>query len=136
MASAPAFTGIHHINFSVTNLERSARWYQEVLGLDFGWEMEDVDGRGPKVVLLLGGTNLRIVLTGHQANNQAPASEFHTGMDHVALTVADRESLEAWQRRFEEMGVTHSPIKEGATGYLITFRDPDNIQMEMYTVSK
>ena len=57
-------------------------------------------------------------------------------MDHLAFTVADREVLEAWVRRFDELGVDHSPIKEGATGWLTTFRDPDNIQFEMYTQGK
>jgi catechol 2,3-dioxygenase-like lactoylglutathione lyase family enzyme len=136
MISAPAFTGIHHINFSVTDLERSGRWYQDVLGLELGWEMPDVEGRGRKIVLLVPGSSLRLVLSQHQANDGQPASEFRTGMDHLALTVADRAALEAWIGRFAEAGVTHSEIKEGATGYLIVFRDPDNIQLEMYTISK
>ncbi len=44
--------------------------------------------------------------------------------------------LEAWERRLKELGADHSPIKEGATGWLITFRDPNNIQFEMYTQGK
>src|SRR5689334_18154275 len=109
------FEGVHHINFSVTDLERSAGWYREVLGLNEGWEMEDVEGRGRKMVLLHPTSPLRIVLSLHQTNMGEPASEFHTGLDHLAFTVEDRAALEAWQRRFEEKGVEHSPIKEGAT---------------------
>jgi glyoxylase I family protein len=130
------FLGIHHINLSVTDLERSAAWYIEVLGLTKGWEMEDVEGRGRKFVLLHPGTPLRIVLTAHVANRGESFSEFHTGLDHIAFTVADRAELEAWRRRFAELGVDHSPIKEGATGWLITFRDPDKVQLEMYTQAK
>lgn len=132
----PEFTGIHHINFSVTDLDRSAAWYREVLGLTTGWEMEDTDGRGRKVVLLHPSSPLRIVLSLHQKNEGDPASEFRTGLDHIAFTVADRAELERWQQRFEELGVEHSPINEGATGWLITFRDPDNIQLEVYTQTK
>lgn len=132
----PEFSSVHHVNFTVTDLGRSAAWYTQVLGLTKGWEMEDAEGKGRKVVLLLDGTPLRIVLSLHQANSGEPFSEFVTGLDHIALTVSDRGELEAWQRRFEELGVTHTPIKEGATGWLITFRDPDNIQFEMYTQSK
>ena len=58
------------------------------------------------------------------------------GLDHIAFGVPDLESLEDWGRRFQELDVEHSPVKEGATGWLITFRDPDNIQYEMYTLSK
>jgi len=132
----PEFSAVHHFNLSVTDLARSAAWYTEVLGLTKGWEMEDTEGRGRKVVLLHDGGSLRIVLSYHQANDGEPFTEFRTGFDHLALTVADRTELEAWERRFQEMGVDHSPIKEGATGWLITFRDPDNIQFEMYTQGK
>lgn len=132
----PEFAGIHHLNVSVTDLERSAAWYRSVLGLKEGWEMEDVEGRGQKVVLLHPTEPLRIVLSYHKSNPGEPFSEFRTGLDHIAFGVADRPALEAWQRQFEEMGVEHSPIKEGATGWLITFRDPDNLQYEMYTQSK
>lgn len=135
-ASVLPFTGVHHVNFSVTDLERSTAWYMKVLGLTKGWEMSDEGGRGQKMILLLPGSPLRIVLSKHRANDGEPASELRTGLDHVALTVEDRDALEAWQRRFEELGVDHSPIKEGATGYLITFRDPDNIQLEVYTLGK
>lgn len=132
----PEFTGIHHVNFSVTDLDRSVAWYTDVLGLTKGWEMDDTDGRGRKVALLHPSSPLRIVLSLHQANPGGPANEFRTGLDHVALTVSDRDELEGWQRRFEELAVEHSPIKEGATGWLITFRDPDNVQLEMYTQSR
>jgi glyoxylase I family protein len=132
----PEFSGVHHINFSVTDLERSATWYMQVLGLNTGWEMEDVEGRGRKVVLLHPTSPLRFVLSLHRANSGELASEFRTGLDHLAFTVADRAELDAWLAHFENLGVDHSSIKEGATGWLITFRDPDNVQLEMYTVGK
>ena len=56
----PEFGGIHHLNVSVTDLERSADWYTSVLGLQRGWENPDVEGRGRKLVLLRGaGHDLR-----------------------------------------------------------------------------
>jgi glyoxylase I family protein len=132
----PTVSSVHHVNLTVTDLGRSAGWYMKVLGLVPGWEMADVEGRGQKTVLLVPNSSLRIVLTQHKANSGEPASEFRTGLDHVALTVEDRPSLEVWARWLDELDVTHSAIKEGATGWLITLRDPDNIQLELYTVSK
>lgn len=131
-----SFDGVHHLNFSVTDLERSAAWYTDVLGLSLGWAMDDTEGRGRKIVLLHPDSPLRIVLSLHRDNTGEPFNEFRTGLDHVAFTVSDRSALERWQAHFEELGVPHSHIKEGATGWLITFRDPDNVQFEIYSQSK
>jgi glyoxylase I family protein len=132
----PGFSVIHHVNFTVTDLRRSAAWYRDVLGLKAGWEMPDKEERGEKVVLLHPASPFRLVLTLHRANDGQRASEFRTGLDHLAFTVEGRAELELWLRRFDELGVDHSPIKEGVTGWLIVFRDPDNIQLEMYTRAK
>lgn len=132
----PEFDGVHHINLSVTDLERSAAWYMNFLGLTRGWEMPDEEGRGQKIILLHPVSPFRLVLSHHRANDGQPSSEFRTGLDHIAFTVEDRDALEEWRARFQEAGVDHSEIKEGATGWLITFRDPDNVQLEMYTRSK
>jgi len=130
------FNVVHHVNFTVTDLDRSTAWYTAVLGLSEGWKMDDPEGQWQKMVLSHPNEPLRFVLSSHRANDGQAFSEFHTGMDHLAFTVADREALEAWVRRFDELGVDHSPIKEGATGWLTAFRDPDNIQFEMYTQGK
>ena len=34
--------------------------------------------------------------------------------------------------RFEQLGVTHSPIAEREYGAVLTFKDPDGIQFEMF----
>jgi glyoxylase I family protein len=130
------FLGVHHLNLSVTDLERSAEWYEQVLGLTRGWEMPDTEGRGRKIILLHPSSPFRLVLSLHAANEGGSFSEFRTGLDHIAFTVADRGTLERWAQHFNEMGIEHSPIKEGATGWLVVFRDPDGVQLEMYTVGK
>ncbi|HEX8919507.1 MAG TPA: VOC family protein [Chloroflexota bacterium] len=132
----PQFDTVHHINLSVMDLDRSAEWYERVLGLQKGWEMEDTEGRGKKKILLHSSSPFRLVLSMHQANPGTAASEFRTGLDHLAFGVPDRTALEEWQRHFDALGVEHTPIKEGATGWLIIFRDPDNIQLEIYSQSK
>src|SRR5437870_3294952 len=103
--NAITFSGVHHINFTVTDLERSARWYANVLGLTKGWAMPDAEGRGQKAVLLHPSSPFRLVLTRHQANEGEPFSEYRTGLDHIAFTVQDREELDQWVRRLDELGV-------------------------------
>jgi catechol-2,3-dioxygenase len=73
-----------------------------------------------------------IGLVAHPGNDGEPFSEFRTGLDHAELGVPSREALEEWVERLDELGVEHSGIKEAALGAMVTFRDPDNIQLELY----
>ena len=38
--------------------------------------------------------------------------------------------LEAWERRFEEHGVSYTPIRDTDMGHHLNFRDPDGIALE------
>jgi glyoxylase I family protein len=55
-------------------------------------------------------------------------------LDHLAFGVASEEELQAWADRLTEAGVAHSGVKvTPQTGSaLIAFRDPDEIQLELY----
>ena len=54
------------------------------------------------------------------------------GLDHLALRVPDRAALEAWAKRLDDLGVEHSGVVDESAGPLIVFRDPDNIQLELW----
>jgi catechol 2,3-dioxygenase-like lactoylglutathione lyase family enzyme len=63
--------------------------------------------------------------------------EARTGLDHVALNVATRADLEAWTGWLDELGIEHSDIRAGAQPFpfaTVVFRDPDNIQLELFAV--
>jgi catechol 2,3-dioxygenase-like lactoylglutathione lyase family enzyme len=54
------------------------------------------------------------------------------GLDHLAIRVPDRSALESWVRHFDALGIEHSGVKEENGGPLVVFRDPDNIQLELW----
>jgi hypothetical protein len=54
------------------------------------------------------------------------------GLDHFAFRVRDRPTLEEWEKHLDQLGVDHSGIQEENGGPLITLRDPDNIQVELW----
>ena len=54
------------------------------------------------------------------------------GLDYLAFLIPDREALEAWARHLDQLGIAHSGIQEENGGPLIVFRDPDNIQLEVW----
>lgn len=128
--------GYHHLSLSVTDLDRSAAWYGEVLGFT---KMGELEKPGfARALLVQPESGMRLALTSHEAGSGDSFSELRTGMDHVAFLVADVEELEAWKRRFEALGVDHSDIKPAAAGAgaLITLRDPDNVQLEVFAEAR
>ena len=71
----------------------------------------------------------------HQHGTAAPSeafSEFRVGLDHVAFGCADREELEKWALRLDELGVARGRIKDAAYGSGVSFRDPDGIALEFF----
>lgn len=59
-----------------------------------------------------------------------PSPSSNTGLDHLGLVASSREEFEAWKRRFDEHGVSYTPIRDTETGHHLNFRDPDGIALE------
>jgi glyoxylase I family protein len=125
--------GLHHLGISVTNLERSIRFYSDVLGADVVLgETTDSERRFPgrMAILSLGG---RIFdLCEHPANEGERFDPVHTGLDHLALEAVSFEELQAWASWLDSQGVARSEVRKvaGDIGATFDFVDPDGIQIE------
>jgi glyoxylase I family protein len=121
----PVFRGVDHVSFSVTDLERSERFYVDVLGLtqlmDFGYARILVDRPS--------GFMLSVVE--HDAKAGGPFTELSTGLDHLGFAAESRDELVEWERRFDEYGVTYTPIRDMEFSHHLNFRDPDGIALEL-----
>jgi catechol 2,3-dioxygenase-like lactoylglutathione lyase family enzyme len=126
------FTGISHISLTVRDLEVSERWYTELFGLT-RLLIEHGDGHD-FVVLMHPPTQVIIGLHTHRANAGEECSEFVTGLDHVGFAVGSRTDLESWGELLTERGITHSPIVDAPYGHGLSFRDPDNIPLELFAL--
>jgi glyoxylase I family protein len=62
-------------------------------------------------------------------------SEHRLGLDHMSFSVASRADLEAAVKLFDENSISHGAINDlgeyGLAIYVLAFRDPDNIQLEL-----
>ena len=128
----PSLSAIHHVAINVHDLERSERWYADVLGFT---RLAPFEGDHFSRVLMRHPSGMLLGLTKHDdPEASAPFNERRTGLDHFAFQVADRAQVEDWVARFDALGVPHSEIRHTPiTGsYLVVFRDPDGIQLEMY----
>ncbi len=117
----------------MTDIARSAEWYCEVLGFSVADEFEGAGFRRAR--LRHPQASIILTLTAHDRGSGQAFSEMITGLDHLAFSVGTVDDVQAFKRRFEQLGVDHSEVKpaRGGAGALITLRDPDNIQLEVFT---
>ncbi len=130
---------LHHIAITVTDLDASVRWYEEVFGVRFQMDIPHEGGVGK--LLADEARQLLIVLHRHDANSGDRFTETATGLDHIGFRVAGRGDLVAWQDHLESKAVvrrnaadapcTQSPIADEPYASVLVFRDPDNIQLEL-----
>jgi glyoxylase I family protein len=126
----PAFSKISHVSFSARDAEASARFWREVFGFE---DLERIKGDGWQAVVLLHPASATIVeFQQHDENRGEEFDPRRTGFDHLGLKVDSRVELDEWQTRFEELGVTHTPVVDREYGSVLTFKDPDRIQFEMF----
>jgi glyoxylase I family protein len=126
--------GFHHVSLSVTDLGKSTEWYQQTLGLAIDAEF---GGKGfRRARLRAPGSGVTLTLTCHDQESGDAFDERRAGLDHVAFDVGGVEDVQDLKRRFEELGVDHTEVKEASSGAtMITVRDPDNIQLEVFGAS-
>lgn len=130
--SPPTITGVSHIDLTVTDLDRSEAFYRELLGatrlLDGRNDANHFNSRyvlHPDSLLVIG-------LVQHDEPAAASFDEHRVGLDHLAFNVATRDELDAWLARLDELGIEHSGIAEEEPWDVLVFRDPDNIQLELF----
>ena len=126
----PVFSGVSHVSFSVRDAEASAQWWARLLDLT---EIDRVHGDGWRGILLLHPPSRTIIeFQQHDENGGEAFDPRRTGFDHMGFKVDKRSDLDEWLARFEQLGVTHSPIADREYGGVLTFKDPDGIQFEMF----
>ena len=125
------FPGISHIALTVTDLPRSTAWYAALFSSSPVLD-EDVEaGAFHHTVFALDGGHL-LGLHKHQDEVGTPFDARSPGLDHVAFNCPDRTELEKWERRLDELGVSHGEIIDAHYGSGLAFRDPDGIALEFF----
>ena len=119
------FAGVDHVSFTVTDLDVSQQFYTSVL--DFVPVLDVGYGR----ILMHPATGFTLSLMKHEGAHGGDFTELATGLDHLGLTASSRAELEEWERRFDDLGVVYTPIRDMEFGFHLNFRDPDNIALEL-----
>ena len=131
-------TGFHHFSPTVSDVEASAAWYERVFRMNrvrAPFPHYGAEEGGYAVLLMDPRSGIAIGLHHHQANPGQPFQESRTGLDHISFGVAGRADLDAWAHWLDELGVEHSGVidTDNPLPYsVLVFRDPDNIQLELF----
>ncbi|GAB2574432.1 VOC family protein [Streptomyces capparidis] len=123
-----------HIGLNVTDLDRSAAFYERLLG--FSVATGD-DGDGHRWAFL--GRDGELVLAlWHQSTGDFPTA--NPGLHHLSFQVDSMDEVRAAERVLRELGADFHhdgvvPHGEGASSGGVFFTDPDGIRLEIYATS-
>ena len=120
---------ITHVAVTVTDLEKSEAWYTRVLGV--APVLDEDTGAFRHIVYQL-GTTLFGLHGFPELISKAPFNERKPGLDHVAFGCANRDELVEWAARLDQLGIEHGGIVDAGYGSGLSFRDPDNIALELF----
>jgi glyoxylase I family protein len=127
MADRITLGPIHHAALRVTQLGRSVEFYSSLFGFQTVAEL-------PDVTIMSNGTLLLGLRDQGQAANGDRFDEFRVGLDHLSFSAGSREELDRAVQVLDERGVAHGEIEDMGKDfglYVLAFRDPDNIQLEL-----
>jgi catechol 2,3-dioxygenase-like lactoylglutathione lyase family enzyme len=117
--------GIDHVAMGVRDIERSAKWYIDVLGFE---RLHEGMWNGVPTFIGKGNTGLALFPA-----NQEPKTSAHRElrMLHLAFR-ANRRNFRTAQRELEKRGIKFE-FQDHEIAHSIYFRDPDGHQLEITT---
>jgi glyoxylase I family protein len=129
VASATPIPAITHVAVTVTDLAASEAWYTKVFGVEP--VLDEDTGPFRHIVYRVGNTAFGLHGFPDLVSTE-PFNERRPGLDHIAFGVASGDELAEWAERLDELGVTRSDIVTASYGSGLSFRDPDNIALELF----
>ena len=124
----PASTarGLHHTALISSDVERTVRFYQDVLGFPLTELIENRDYPGSSHFFFDIGNGNLLAFFDFPGLDVGPYAEVLGGLHHMAISV-DPDRWSELVRRLEEAGVAH----EVHSGVSVYFRDPDGARLEL-----
>ncbi|WP_026535566.1 VOC family protein [Arthrobacter sp. H14] len=135
-----ATSGFAHVRLTVTDIERSRAFYEDVFGWPVAIELPaDADeATREQLAFLFGGVLYQVgdSLFGLRPVGDDAFNEDRVGLDHVSFAVDSKEELDSAAKLLDERGIGHEDVKDIGAAYILEFRDPDNIALELFAAKR
>lgn len=126
----PQLLGFSHIDLTVSDCDRTAQWWRDVLGFTL---VHQVHESAYECRSMIHPSGLAVTLMTHEATASfGTFNEQRVGLDHLAFQVTDVDEMQRWVTHLDSLDVPHTGIIDTGYGPTIVFRDPDNVQLEFY----
>jgi catechol-2,3-dioxygenase len=118
-------TQLGHVNIRVRDLERSEKFYTDVLGLQ-------VTHRRGNIVFMSAREHSHELAIGAIGAAAAGPDSHQVGTNHFAWEMASFEDLQAMYRHLKAKGVQILRTRENTHSVGVYFNDPDGNGLEVY----
>lgn len=118
---------IGHLVLNVSDVERSAKFYRDVVGFELARMRPDRSG----AFLTCGVVHHNLALFKAPAGSR-PAEKGQIGLNHFAFQVDDYRALQQAHGRLVEAGAVIDHIVDHGMTRSVYFLDPDGLMMELY----
>jgi glyoxylase I family protein len=129
-AMMESLANFHHVALTVTNLDRSAAWYAEVLGM-VELRREESPTRRAAIYRFDAG-HMSVGLVEHSGQGNDAFSPVRCGLDHLAFQIDSQKEMSEWSRHLDQYGVDHSGPITVPPGEILNFKDPDGIALALF----
>jgi catechol 2,3-dioxygenase-like lactoylglutathione lyase family enzyme len=118
--------GLHHTALISSDVERTVRFYQDVLGFPLTELIENRDYPGSSHFFFDIGNGNLVAFFDFPGLDVGPYAEVLGGLHHMAISVAP----DRWQQLVERLTEAGVP-REVHSGVSVYFRDPDGARIEL-----
>jgi glyoxylase I family protein len=128
--------GLHHVTVIVADLQRTTEFYRDVLGLALVREAVNDDDPDARHFWFGDARGTAGTLMSIWEYPQMEPGKVGVGsVNHVALSVASSEELDAWRDYLRSRGIDCTDVFDRAGLRSIYLRDPDDNIIEIATAS-
>lgn len=123
--------GFDHVTITVADLERSVKFYRDILGLEVAGMLEQDEGNFKLVYLKVGGDIVLELFHFTEKGKSLPTTkDIDIGIKHIGFKV---ENVDVVTRRLKEKNVkfTLEPLDAVGGVRIAFFKDPDGVLLEI-----